>query len=81
MLDSTLQGGVLRDSVRNHIRITSACKCRTDDKMRFEDWDVLLFPGGTHDSHVPLREYRVECHAVEDELNANGKDTTGKLGW
>ncbi|EME46054.1 hypothetical protein DOTSEDRAFT_125358 [Dothistroma septosporum NZE10] len=35
--------------------------------MRFEDWDVLLFPSGTHDQHVPLREYRVECHAVADE--------------
>lgn len=48
--------------------------------MRFEDWDVLLFPSGTHDSHVPLREYRVECHTVEDErLSVNGNSTKGEI--
>ncbi|KAF4439488.1 hypothetical protein F53441_12595 [Fusarium austroafricanum] len=29
--------------------------------MRYEDWDVLLFE---ENSIIPLREFRVECHAV-----------------
>jgi len=31
--------------------------------MRFQDWDVLLFPQG---SHVPLREFRTACYAQQD---------------
>ncbi|KAK3109329.1 hypothetical protein LTR53_017538 [Teratosphaeriaceae sp. CCFEE 6253] len=31
--------------------------------MRFLDWDVLLFP---HGSHVPLREFRTACFASQD---------------
>ncbi|KAK1977207.1 hypothetical protein LZ30DRAFT_785059 [Colletotrichum cereale] len=31
--------------------------------MRYENWDVLLFPGN---DHVPLREFRTECHVVPD---------------
>ncbi|KAK2024579.1 hypothetical protein LX32DRAFT_697054 [Colletotrichum zoysiae] len=31
--------------------------------MRYENWDVLLFPGS---DHVPLKEFRTECHVVPD---------------
>lgn len=31
--------------------------------MRYNDWDVLLFPG---DSIVPFKEFRVNCHLVHD---------------
>ncbi|KAI0889668.1 uncharacterized protein GGS22DRAFT_176915 [Annulohypoxylon maeteangense] len=31
--------------------------------MRFEDWDVLLFP---RDSKIPLKEFRTNCHVVHD---------------
>ncbi|KAK1997035.1 hypothetical protein LX36DRAFT_658015 [Colletotrichum falcatum] len=31
--------------------------------MRYENWDVLLFPGS---DHVPLKEFRTECHLVPD---------------
>ncbi|KAK5109405.1 hypothetical protein LTR62_007071 [Meristemomyces frigidus] len=31
--------------------------------MRYEDFDVLLFPSG---SHVPLREFRTQCFAQQD---------------
>ncbi|GKT62966.1 hypothetical protein ColTof3_10305 [Colletotrichum tofieldiae] len=31
--------------------------------MRYENWDVLLFPGS---DHVPLREFRTECYVVPD---------------
>ncbi|KAK5744196.1 hypothetical protein LTR17_002226 [Elasticomyces elasticus] len=31
--------------------------------MRFQDWDVLLFPAG---SHVPIREFRTTYYAQED---------------
>ncbi|KAI0114076.1 hypothetical protein GGR51DRAFT_505438 [Nemania sp. FL0031] len=31
--------------------------------MRFEDWDVLLFP---KDSKVPLKEFKTNCHVVHD---------------
>lgn len=35
--------------------------------MRFEDWDVLLFP---RDSKIPMKEFKTNCHVVHD---------TGKL--
>ena len=31
--------------------------------MRYNDWDVLLFPT---DSIVPVKEFRVDCHLVHD---------------
>ncbi|TKA77923.1 hypothetical protein B0A55_03717 [Friedmanniomyces simplex] len=31
--------------------------------MRYQDWDVLLFPQG---SHVPLREFRTACFSQQD---------------
>ncbi|KAK5121153.1 hypothetical protein LTR85_005637 [Meristemomyces frigidus] len=33
--------------------------------MRFQDWDVLLFPSG---SQVPIREFRTACFAQQDGL-------------
>ncbi|KAK5134726.1 hypothetical protein LTR08_006241 [Meristemomyces frigidus] len=33
--------------------------------MRFQDWDVLLFPAG---SQVPIREFRTACFAQQDGL-------------
>ncbi|KAM3501672.1 hypothetical protein MY10362_005371 [Beauveria mimosiformis] len=32
--------------------------------MRYEDWDILLFP---RDSQVPLKEFRVACHVAHDD--------------
>ncbi|KAF4970079.1 hypothetical protein FSARC_2825 [Fusarium sarcochroum] len=39
--------------------------------MRYEDWDVLLFPQG---SGVPFREFKVECHLGHhrDTPNSDG---------
>lgn len=34
--------------------------------MRYEDWDILLFP---RDGKVPLREFKVACHVVHDNGN------------
>ncbi|KAK6076915.1 hypothetical protein SCUP234_06984 [Seiridium cupressi] len=31
--------------------------------MRYEDWDLLLFP---KDSKVPLKEFKTQCHVVQD---------------
>ena len=31
--------------------------------MRYEDWDVLLFPQG---SKVPMKEFKTSCHVVQD---------------
>lgn len=31
--------------------------------MRYEDWDVLLFPYG---SKIPFQEFKVNCYAVHD---------------
>ncbi|SPQ24860.1 48ac7aee-4810-46c8-84d6-f8556c4a085b [Thermothielavioides terrestris] len=33
--------------------------------MRYEDWDVILFPTG-RDSKIPLKEFKVACHVVPD---------------
>jgi hypothetical protein len=31
--------------------------------MRYEDWDILLFP---EDRRVPMKEFKVACHVVHD---------------
>ncbi|KAK1824016.1 hypothetical protein LTR12_001549 [Friedmanniomyces endolithicus] len=41
--------------------------------MRFQDWDVLLFPSG---SHVPLREFRTACYAQQDPDPMHPRATT-----
>ncbi|KAK0625478.1 hypothetical protein B0T17DRAFT_492555 [Bombardia bombarda] len=33
--------------------------------MRYDDWDVILFPTG-RDSKVPFKEFKVACHVVPD---------------
>jgi hypothetical protein len=33
--------------------------------MRFEDWDVILFPVG-RDAKIPFKEFKVACHAIQD---------------
>jgi hypothetical protein len=34
-------------------------------EMRYEDWDVILFPVG-RDAVIPFKEFKVACHAVPD---------------
>lgn len=37
--------------------------------MRYEDWDVLLFPCESGDAgHVPLQEFRTTCHLVKSSV-------------
>lgn len=43
-----------------HLRILLGS---SPSNMRYNDWDVLLFPG---DSIVPIKEFRVDCHLVHD---------------
>ncbi|KAI2626352.1 hypothetical protein GGS21DRAFT_270265 [Xylaria nigripes] len=42
--------------------------------MRFEEWDVLLFP---KDSKVPMKEFKTNCHVVHDSEFAY---TNGSFG-
>ncbi|KAF7561416.1 hypothetical protein G7046_g2725 [Stylonectria norvegica] len=42
--------------------------------MRFEDWDILLFP---RDCKIPLKEFKVACHVVHD---AEFSHTQGSFG-
>lgn len=44
--------------------------------MRYDDWDVLLFPSG-RDDRVPLREFKVNCHVVPDADFSHGRATFG----
>ncbi|PTB39371.1 hypothetical protein M441DRAFT_70505 [Trichoderma asperellum CBS 433.97] len=39
--------------------------------MRFDDWDILLFP---RDCKVPVKEFKVACHAIHDTefFNSHG---------
>lgn len=34
--------------------------------MRYDDWDVILFPAG-RDSKIPVKEFKVQCHVVPDQ--------------
>ncbi|KAK4243642.1 hypothetical protein C7999DRAFT_18032 [Corynascus novoguineensis] len=33
--------------------------------MRYDDWDIILFPTG-RDSKIPFKEFKVACHVVPD---------------
>lgn len=33
--------------------------------MRYDDWDVILFPTG-QDAGIPFKEFKVACHVVPD---------------
>ncbi|KAF2170110.1 hypothetical protein M409DRAFT_19716 [Zasmidium cellare ATCC 36951] len=45
--------------------------------MRYEDWDVLLFNGQhTESGHIPLKEFKTQCYALEDASLATS-DLTG----
>lgn len=44
--------------------------------MRYEDWDVLLFPSG-RDARVPLKEFKVQCHVVPDHGFAHNRGSFG----
>lgn len=46
------------------------CTSRFTDPlaMRFQDWDVLLFPTGPSEPRVPLQEFRVNCHLAPESL-------------
>jgi len=33
--------------------------------MRYDDWDIILFPVG-RDGKIPFKEFRVGCHVVPD---------------
>ena len=39
--------------------------------MRYQDWDVLLFPSGDDGAHVPVKEFKTTCYA-EPHDNALG---------
>lgn len=30
--------------------------------MRYQDWDVLLFPSGEESAHVPVKEFKTACY-------------------
>ena len=36
--------------------------------MRYQDWDVLVFPSGEEGAHVPVKEFRTACY-VEQKHN------------
>ncbi|KAK3689924.1 hypothetical protein B0T22DRAFT_182222 [Podospora appendiculata] len=44
--------------------------------MRFDDWDVILFPTG-RDSKVPFKEFKVACHVVPDVELAHSHGSIG----
>ncbi|KAI3392018.1 hypothetical protein diail_6345 [Diaporthe ilicicola] len=44
--------------------------------MRYDDWDVLLFPSG-RDDRVPVKEFKVNCHVVPDADSSHSRATFG----
>ncbi|KAJ4415227.1 hypothetical protein N0V82_007464 [Gnomoniopsis sp. IMI 355080] len=46
--------------------------------MRYEDWDVLLFPATQgRDARVPLKEFKVNCHVIPDTEFVQNRGTFG----
>ncbi|KAF3762721.1 hypothetical protein M406DRAFT_264913 [Cryphonectria parasitica EP155] len=44
--------------------------------MRYDDWDVLLFPSG-RDGRVPLKEFKVNCHVTPDKEFSHNRGAYG----
>lgn len=44
--------------------------------MRYDDWDVLLFPSSRVE-RVPFKEFSVNCHVVEDAESPHGRTSFG----
>ncbi|KAL2176540.1 uncharacterized protein P884DRAFT_225430, partial [Thermothelomyces heterothallicus CBS 202.75] len=56
-----------RSTILSHavpVRWSSQANSLTS-RMRYDDWDVILFPAG-RDSKIPFKEFRVACHVVPD---------------
>ncbi|CAK1356845.1 unnamed protein product [Cercospora beticola] len=47
--------------------------------MRFEDWDVLVFPGTGVEAHIPIKEFGVECYGVTDDRLLKDESITAPL--
>ncbi|KAF2207318.1 hypothetical protein CERZMDRAFT_102595 [Cercospora zeae-maydis SCOH1-5] len=47
--------------------------------MRFEDWDVLIFPGTGPEAHIPIQEFGVECYGVTDNRLLKDETITAPL--
>lgn len=57
---------------------TSPQPCATAPlpKMRYDDWDILLFP---RDCKTPMKEFKVACHVVHDAgTSATGPEASCK---
>ncbi|KAK3710414.1 hypothetical protein LTR37_010257 [Vermiconidia calcicola] len=39
--------------------------------MRYQDWDVLLFPAGEEGAHVPIKEFKTACYVEQPESNGH----------
>lgn len=45
--------------------------------MRYEDWDVILFP---RDSHVPIQEFKTACYSSQDASTYRASTHDPKFG-
>ncbi|KAK3990908.1 hypothetical protein QBC44DRAFT_238239 [Cladorrhinum sp. PSN332] len=47
--------------------------------MRYDDWDVILFPSSRDPQKIPIKEFKVACHVVPDHelshINTGGGGT------
>ncbi|KAI9817243.1 MAG: hypothetical protein M1827_001356 [Pycnora praestabilis] len=46
--------------------------------MRYQDWDVLLFPEG---SKVPIQEFKTQCYTVSDPESASLRSSVNDLSY
>jgi hypothetical protein len=46
------------------VRYISDLHLQSFAEMRYENWDVLLFPEG---SKVPIQEFRTQCFVTRDQ--------------
>lgn len=46
--------------------------------MRFENWDILLFPQA---SGIPLQEFRTECYGIVNRMSAYVCAHGAKADW
>ncbi|KAK4095846.1 hypothetical protein N658DRAFT_570151 [Parathielavia hyrcaniae] len=53
------------DGIHPAVLISADTSSPLSNRMRYDDWDVILFPTG-RDAKIPFKEFKVACHVVPD---------------
>jgi hypothetical protein len=48
------------------VPISQNCASARNSKMRYQNWDILVFPDSHDVCKIPLQEFKAACHVIQD---------------